>query len=286
MLKTVGLVFAGLAAGLAIAWWAAPGAPAPSVRTDADAAPAAVARLDARAPDEERLAALEEALASESAQRVALEARVLELAAQFEELGRVTPTDRVPAPRPDSTRNAVLPGSRGAVTAEMVEALERRQVERFIEAGFAPDRAEWLHRRTEELRMESMEAQHQAAREGRPLNPAADFFGDRTLRAELGDADYERYLQAMGRPTSLAVTNVLASSPAERAGLKPGDEVISYGGERVFDGRGLNALTLEGTAGESVVVEVRRDGQVISLVMPRGPIGISNEFRGPPLRGR
>jgi S1-C subfamily serine protease len=123
-------------------------------------------------------------------------------------------------------------------------------------------------------------------REGRTFNPATDLGAERTLRVELGDADYERYLQAMNRPTSVAVVDVLASSPGERAGLKPGDEVVSYGGERVFDARGLNALTLEGTAGESVVVEVRRDGQVISLVMPRGPIGISSGFRGQQLRGR
>jgi len=58
-------------------------------------------------------------------------------------------------------------------------------------------------------------------------------------------------------------------------------------GERVFDIRDLNELTLEGTAGQSVVVEVRRDGQQVQLVMPRGPLGISGGFRGgrgPPVR--
>jgi serine protease Do len=79
------------------------------------------------------------------------------------------------------------------------------------------------------------------------------------------------------------VQSVLASSPAERVGLRPGDEILAYNGKRVFDARELNALTLEGTAGESVVVDVRRDGQPLQLVLPRGPLGITGGFRGPPV---
>ena len=152
-------------------------------------------------------------------------------------------------------------------------------VERLTAAGFAPDRAEWIERRQEELRMEALQEQYDARREGRPPNAA---FEDSSLRAELGDADYERYLSAMGRPTSVGVGDVLASSPAERAGLLPGDEIVAYNGQRVFDTGELNALTLEGTAGESVVIDVRRDGQNVQLVMPRGPIGIFGRSRGPP----
>ena len=43
----------------------------------------------------------------------------------------------------------------------------------------------------------------------------------------------------------------------------------------------LNSLTLEGTPGESIAVEVRRDGQTVQLVIPRGPLGITGGgFRG------
>ena len=128
--------------------------------------------------------------------------------------------------------------------------------------------------------MQTLQAQYAATREGRPLEPGAAP-GERTLRAELGDADYARYLAATGRPTSVGVRDVLASSPAEVSGLAPGDEIVSYDGKRVFDMRELNALTLEGRAGESVVVEVRREGRTMQLVMPRGPIGIlGGGFRG------
>jgi S1-C subfamily serine protease len=79
----------------------------------------------------------------------------------------------------------------------------------------------------------------------------------------------------------VGVRDVLASSPAESSGLLPGDEIVAYDGKRVFDMRELNSLTLQGTAGESVVVDVRRGDQNVQLVMPRGPIGIfGGGFRG------
>jgi membrane-associated protease RseP (regulator of RpoE activity) len=150
------------------------------------------------------------------------------------------------------------------------EGSERGFVQSLIAAGFTADRAEWITRRTEELRMEALQAQYDAQRGGRPVQPA-----------ELGDADYERYLQAAGRPTAIPVRDVLASSPAERSGLQPGDEIVAYGGKRVFDMSELNALTLEGVPGESVIVDVRRAGQSVQLVMPRGPLGVTGGgFRG------
>jgi S1-C subfamily serine protease len=98
----------------------------------------------------------------------------------------------------------------------------------------------------------------------------------RALRAELGDAEYERYLTATGRPTQVQVMDVLASSNAERAGLQAGDQIVSYAGSRVFDVRELNALTREGSGGESVTVEVRRNGQTVQVQVPRGPLGVSS----------
>jgi hypothetical protein len=42
----------------------------------------------------------------------------------------------------------------------------------------------------------------------------------------------------------------------------------------VFDVRELNDLTLQGTPGQPVTLEVQRDQQTVQLVIPRGPIGI------------
>jgi membrane-associated protease RseP (regulator of RpoE activity) len=277
MIKGLLLVLAGLGAGFVIAWWLPSGAP-PLSGTDAPAS-RGTASLGVVPPagDASRLAALETALNAEIAERARLEGQVQELAATLADLNSngaaLAPAAAGPTPdapdRPRFTRNGPLRDS-----------LQGGQIERLLAAGFAPDRAEWIDRRTSELRMQQLQAQYDATREGRAFEPTQQM-GDRTLRSELGDSDYERYLQALERPTSVAVESVLASSPGERSGLKPGDEVVAYDGKRVFDMRELNALTLEGNAGESVAVEVRRDGQNIQLVMPRGPIGIfGGGFRG------
>lgn len=148
---------------------------------------------------------------------------------------------------------------------------EQRLAVDLIVAGFAPDRAEWISRRLQELRMQTKQAQSAARRAGRP--PPADVEAA-TLRAELGDPDYERFLTARGVPASVNVMEVLASSPAERAGLQRGDEIFSYDGQRVFSVHDLNALTLAAASGDPVVVDVRRDGENIRVVLPRGPVGI------------
>ncbi len=154
------------------------------------------------------------------------------------------------------------------------DAMRRRQVDRLVASGFSQDRAEWVERRTEELRMEALSARYEAAVQGRALEPGELPNTDAVLRTELGEADYERYLSALNRPTSVGVGRVLASSPAERAGLQPGDQILSYGGQRVFSVSDLNALTLQGTPGQTVAVDVMRDGQSIQLYLPRGPVGI------------
>lgn len=286
MLKTVLLVVAGLIAGLGIAFWLQPSSE-PSVEAEAASGTATVTRSDANGGvSESRLEALEDAFAAEIDERVALEARVAEISAQLEALGQR------PARGPGAGESA-SPGVDPAVieqrarvrreaAAATPEERQRLAIDRLVAAGFAPDRAEWINRRTQELRMQTMQSQYEARREGRP--PPADVEAS-TLRAELGDQDYERFLSAQGRPTSVNITGVLASSPAERAGLQQGDEIVSYDGRRVFDVQELNDLTLGGTSGESVVVDVRRNGQNLQLVLPRGPLGVSSGgpgFRGPP----
>jgi C-terminal processing protease CtpA/Prc len=285
MLKTLSLVLAGLGAGLAIALWLGP-----SSEIGAEAEGASASGSGARGGDvsdglaEARLEALEDAFAAEVDQRVELEARVAELSAKLEALGETAGS----AARADESAGAAVDPAiaeqRARVRREAAlssEDRQRRAIERLVAAGFAPDRAEWINRRTQELRMQAMQAQYEARRDGRP--PPAETEAS-TLRAELGDQDYERFLAAQGRSTAVTVMGVLASSPAERVGLKEGDEIVAYDGKRVFDAAELNELTLGGAGGESVVVDVRRNGQTVQLVLPRGPLGIMGGFRGPPVR--
>jgi hypothetical protein len=287
MLKTLLLVLAGLVAGFTIALWLGSGSQAPPSLTAAEPSGAAAdsSRLVAAADGATaaRLAALEAALDAEVDERAALEQRVAGLATQLQALGeRPARAGDFPAAAGDGPNAAAVAEVRERFrrdpNARNAEA-DRRFAERLTATGFAPDRAEWIVQRAEQLRMEALQAQYDARRSGRPVEMDAT---DQTLRAELGEADYERYLEAYGRPTTIPVRDVLASSPAERSGLKPGDEIVAYAGQRVFELRELNELTLQGTPGESIVVEVRRDGQSLQLVLPRGPLGIT----GGGIRGR
>jgi membrane-associated protease RseP (regulator of RpoE activity) len=274
MWKTLLLVVAGLGAGFAIALWTQPGYPPPGADSLATVPDVAVgARTDAAMAS--RLEDLESALQAEIEQRASLEQRVIDLGAEL---------DAFRAPRQARTQNGGAGGPPAFDPASGVPNLQtirraradgntpERQVERLVAAGFTPDRAAWIQKRTEQLTLEQMQAQYTARREGKPVEMIDT---DSTLRSELGEQDYERYLTATGRPTTVGVFNVIAGSPGERAGIKPGDQIVSYAGERIFDVRDLNDRTFKGTPGESVMVEVMRDGQKLQLVVPRGPIGIS-----------
>jgi membrane-associated protease RseP (regulator of RpoE activity) len=154
----------------------------------------------------------------------------------------------------------------------MREQFQERENERIKAAGLTPDRMTAINRRVEELRVAAMQAQFEAQRTGQRVEGVNI---EQTLRKELGDAEYERYLKATGRPTEVRVMEVLATSAAERSGLKAGDEIISYNGKRVFDVRELNTLSQQGTAGGSVTIEVKRNGQTVQMSVPVGPLGVN-----------
>ena len=282
MVKTLLLVAAGLGVGLALAWWVQSENGPPAVARVAP--PASGNAAGDSGASAARLAELEAALNAEVDQRAALEARVTALSDELAAL-RARPAAANAGASAERDGNPQAGADFGAPPFARGGPFRRNaqgsQIDALVAAGFAPDRAAWIDHRTSELRMQALQAQYDAQRQGKPFDPGQAFNGDGTLRAELGDNDYERYLKAMGRPTSVGVQSVLASSPGERAGLKPGDEVVAYDGKRVFDLRDLNTLTFEGTAGESVTVSVRRDGQTVHLTMPRGPLGIvGGGFRG------
>ena len=95
------------------------------------------------------------------------------------------------------------------------------------------------------------------------------------MRDELGDDRYEQLLEATGRPATVAVNNVLAGSAGESAGLLAGDRIRRYGSERVFNEFDLMQAILQGEPGESVTIEVERDGATFHVTVPRGPLGTS-----------
>ena len=86
-----------------------------------------------------------------------------------------------------------------------------------------------------------------------------------TIR-DLTDED----LKGKASTGGVAIENVEAESPAEKAGFKAGDIVVEFDGERVRSGRQFTRLVQESAAGRTVPAAVTRDGQRLALnVQPR-----------------
>lgn len=212
----------------------------------------------------------------------ALDRRVRELSAQVRMLqeasgkpvapGQLAQADGQPR-RPGDGQGFRQGGRTPEEMAAVRERFQERENERIRAAGLTPERMQAINRRAEELRVAAMQAQYEAQRNGQRVQGGNNI--EQALRKELGDAEYERYLKASGRATDVRVMEVWATSTAERAGLKAGDEIVSYNGTRVFDARDLNTLTTQGSAGGNVTVEVKRDGQTIQVSVPRGPLGLT-----------
>ena len=245
-------------------------------RQDFDSDQAAAA-FNSGLPVEDRITALEQAVSDERQARQWLQEEVLYLTKELELLS--VGDDAAPQPEIEVEQPAV--DSRSARREEARRRYsEEGRIEALIEAGFLPSQASRIVRREAELQMDALQARYDAERSGDPV----DYFRSRNagtdaLREELGDADYERYLEANNRSTSVSISSVIDSSPAQSAGLQPGDEIVRYDGERVFSMTDLTQQAIEGVPGQNVAVDIVRNGVPMQVVMPRGPIGISGGRR-------
>jgi len=230
-----------------------------------------------RTPAEEEILRLEAELNDEIEARVALENYVYQRDATDESVRSA----EVEALQDNQVAAAeVNPDSmRPSFNLRMEEMMRRRQrsniKRRMIESGFGEDEAERILQRQAEIDLAQLYDNYNERR-ARALESPSRPDARQQLRAELGDDAYERYLESLGRPTNVAVRMLLQPSPGATAGLQSGDRVVSYNGERVFSMQDLNRLTIQGNVGESVVMEVERDGDNVAIVIPRGPVGFSS----------
>lgn len=180
-------------------------------------------------------------------------------------------------------RLASVPSATTTATRERPEpprtASQRRGA--LVAAGVDPALAEDLVLREAQRSLEQLSLRDQAIREGwlgteqyreelSRINADA-----RSLREEIGDDTYDRYLYATGEDNRVRVDAVIPGSAAEIAGLQAGDLIESYAEERLFDFSELRNKTTEGEYGEQVAVQVRRAGRVVETWVPRGPLGVT-----------
>jgi C-terminal processing protease CtpA/Prc len=150
----------------------------------------------------------------------------------------------------------------------------------LVKAGISEDVAADIVRRKNDLELRKLQLRDRATREGyantaRFLQEMTELMAEKTtLREDLGDATYDRYLYANKRPNRVVATSVMEGSAAELAGMKDGDIILTYGQLKVYGWNELKKSTLLGELDEYVSVDILREGQLMSLWMPRGPLGV------------
>lgn len=272
MSKLIMAVIATLVTGLAVAAWLFA---SPDVETTH--AVTTGIEFDANASVEERLRALEAAVDAERQARQLLEDELLIL---YEELDAIDRQDQASQQAADAIAVGNLPPDvRRQIRRASVGTVDGR-LQALTDAGFSPGRAEWITQRESALQMQVMQDRYEAMRSGASPSELRQLASaDQLLRGEIGDGEYERYLQANGRPTAVDIGRVMDASPALTAGLQSGDQITHYDGTRVFNTRELIQQTMQGNPGETVVVNILRDGAPMQIVMPRGPLGINTRGR-------
>ena len=257
-----------LLAGLAVGAYLI-GSPQPATTVAASVDPDNY--FDQSAATETRIRALETAVAEERNARQLLEDELQILYAEIGQLSEERDERKANDEQFQESQRQME-----VLREQRADRTDEGRLTRLINAGFTPERADWILQREAELQMEVMQARFDARRSGEPLNRFNPSLNPNSvLRSEIGDAQYEQYLQANNRSTAISVGSVLESSPGQRAGLQAGDQIVSYDGNRVFDVSDLNEQTMLGEPGASVVVDITRDGVPMPVVLPRGPIGVT-----------
>lgn len=153
-------------------------------------------------------------------------------------------------------------------------------IENLTRAGLDEQLASDIVRRKNQLELLKLELRDRASRESylgtrRYKRELAKLnTEDISLRDEIGDQAYDRYLYTSGQTNRVRVASVMLGSAAEQAGIVSGDLILNYNGQTVFKWSELQQATTEGQLGDYVSLGVMRDGVELSMWLPRGPLGV------------
>ena len=165
-------------------------------------------------------------------------------------------------------------GFRGADSAE-------RQFESLLAAGLDEQSARDLQLRADQYQLARLELFDQATREGwadtDQLDDRLESLNENQpdLRNELGETAYDRYLYESGRPNRVSIASIISGSAADLAGVKTGDQIFTYGDERIFSVQDLQDATRAGNRGEYITLLVDRNGEIQRSDIERGPMGVT-----------
>ena len=152
--------------------------------------------------------------------------------------------------------------------------------EKLVDAGVNPDIAADILRRMSQQEYRRLELQNLISRssgENRRIyqNELRELNRNRlSLRTELGDDLYDNYLYSSGQSNRVKVSSIMSGSPAESAGFKTDDVILSYDGKKILNWPDIRKFTRQGDIGSYTNIDILRDGERISLMVPRGTLGV------------
>ncbi len=218
----------------------------------------------------QRISLLEQDLSDEVAARLALEARLIDVE-QTKSLSTLMATIDQPS------NNAVEVSDPNTQLNQEIATVE----EKLVAIGMPEDTIQAMKLTVDQNQLEMLQLRDRAIREG--WDNSNDYTEEmfalrnpyRGLQEQFGDEAYDQYLYATGTPNRVEVREVYSGSAADNAGIRPGDLLVSYASTPVFSMSDLRQSTLEGTSGETILVELIRDDQEYTTSVTRGPLGIS-----------
>jgi len=149
--------------------------------------------------------------------------------------------------------------------------------------GMSTDEADKLLRRMSQQEYQRLELQNNIRRnQGAASNTYREQLRELnqnkiSLRSELGDEDYDKYLFASQQSNRVKISSVMAGSPAESSGFESNDIILSYDDQKILNWADIRRVTLEGDIGSYTNVNILRDGERMSLMVPRGTLGVQLE---------
>ena len=229
------------------------------------------------------------ALAEEIRERQGLSDRIAELDAELSQL-RLMIRGSEGRSAPEALEDSVAADDASAETQPELDAsveVFRFDDEALLSQGIRPDEVAQLHDRWVLHELDVAAIADRALREGWFLQGrhSAELNQlNRQLQQDLEDEDYDRYLYALGKPNRLRAVEVFEGTSASEAGLRRGDIILRYDDKRVFRRGELLVAAALGQLGESVAIEILRNGHQETIYVERGPFGaVLEPSRGEPL---
>ena len=233
----------------------------------------------------DEIARLRAELAVERSAREGLAAQLARVEADLAGLRDPKPAAGAPAAAPDAAPEVADEAEPTADSIAEAAAEEPSpghgwfDAGRLSNAGLSEREVSDLKRLFEETELERLYLRDQATRERWPDGRLAQELASldeklASVREDYGEGAYDWFLYAAGRPNRVKVESVLGGSAASEVGLRAGDHIYAYGGERIYRPWSLVESTQSGRPGETTEVEVERGGERVRVTVPRGPLGV------------